>query len=185
VKRRLAGKRAIVTGGAQGIGRASVEAFVIEGAQVVALDINASALAELRAQCGCETQVIDLTNASAITEFAVDAGDIDILFLCAGKVATGTILEYEERDWASSFDLNVTAMYRIIRALLPRMIQRQRGSIITMSSVASSVRGVPDRFAYATTKAAVIGLTKAIAADHVTQGIRCVNGCTNARDGRL
>lgn len=170
---RLAGKRAIVTGGGQGIGRASVERFVAEGAQVIALDINPDALAHVQASCGCVTQRIDLTDASAIAAFASSAGDVDIMFLCAGYVATGSILDCDEGEWQLSFDLNVTAMMRMVRALLPAMLKRGNGSIITMSSVASSVRGVPDRFAYATTKAAVIGLTKAIAADFVAQGIRC------------
>lgn len=170
---RLAGKRAIVTGGGQGIGRATVERFVAEGAHVIALDINANALADLHACCGCETHMIDLRDKAAIAAFAHEVRDIDIMFLCAGYVATGTILECGDDDWTLSFNLNVTAMYHMIRAVLPGMVDRRRGSIITMSSVASSVRGVPDRFAYATTKAAVIGLTKAIAADFVTQGIRC------------
>lgn len=170
---RLIGKRAIVTAGAQGIGRASVERFVAEGARVLAVDINATALAGLRESSGCETRVLDLTDAAAIDELAGDAGEVDVLFLCAGYVATGTILECRDAEWAFSLDLNVTSMFRLIRALLPRMIERQRGSIITMSSVASSVRGVVNRFAYSTSKAAVIGLTKAVAADFVTQGIRC------------
>ncbi len=170
---RLSGKRAIVTGAAQGIGRASVERFVAEGAQVVALDIDAAGLSALQARTGCETRTVDLRDEQAIAAFASHAGDVDVLFLCAGYVATGTILDCEERDWSMSFDINVTAMYRMIRALLPRMIGQGGGSIITMSSVAGSVRGVPGRFAYAATKAAVVGLTKAIAADFATQGIRC------------
>ena len=174
---RLAGKRAIVTGGGQGIGRASVERFMAEGAQVTALDINATALAQLSASCDCATKLIDLTDRNAIAGFASSAGAVDILFLCAGHVATGTILDCEEDDWRLSFELNVSAMYRMIRAMLPAMLERRCGSIITMSSVASSVHGVPDRFAYATTKAAVIGLTKAIAADFVAQGIRCNTIC--------
>ena len=170
---RLAGKRAIVTGAGQGIGRASVERFVAEGAHVTALDINPSTLADLQASCGCAMQAIDLTDAAALAQFASSAGDVDILFLCAGYVATGSILDCDDDEWRRSFDLNVTAMMRMIRAILPAMLERRNGSIITMSSVASSVRGVPDRFAYATTKAAVVGLTKAIAADFVGQGIRC------------
>ncbi len=170
---RLAGKRAIVTGGGQGIGRATVERFVAEGAHVIALDINANALADLHASCSCETHEIDLTDKADIAAFAGEVGDIDILFLCAGYVATGTILDCNDDEWNLSFSLNVSAMYHMTRAILPGMVDRRRGSIITMSSVASSVRGVPDRFAYATTKAAVIGLTKAIAADFVTHGIRC------------
>ncbi len=170
---RLAGKRAIVTGAGQGIGRASVERFVAEGALVTALDIYPATLADLQASCGCAAEAIDLTDAAAMAACASSTGDIDIMLLCAGYVATGTILHCDDDDWRRSFDLNVTAMMRMIRAILPAMLERQQGSIITMSSVASSVRGVPDRFAYATTKAAVIGLTKAIAADFVGQGIRC------------
>ena len=165
----LTGKRAVVTGGAHGIGRASVEAFVAAGAQVVALDIDAAALATLP----CCTHAIDLTDAAAVAAFASRTGEVDILFLCAGVVETGTILDCDETAWARSFDLNVTAMYRMARALLPGMVVRRAGSIITMSSVASSVRGVPQRFAYASTKAAVIGLTKAITADFAADGIRC------------
>ena len=165
----LTGKRAVVTGGAHGIGRASVEAFVAAGAQVVALDIDAAALATLP----CRTHAIDLTDAAAAAAFASRTGEVDILFLCAGVVETGTILDCDETAWARSFDLNVTAMYRMARALLPGMVVRRAGSIITMSSVASSVRGVPQRFAYASTKAAVIGLTKAITADFAADGIRC------------
>lgn len=165
----LAGKRAVVTGGAHGIGRASVEAFVAAGAEVVALDIDAAALATL----SCRTHAIDLTDAAAIAAFVSGMGDVDVLFLCAGIVETGTILDCDEAAWTRSFDLNVTAMYRLIRALLPGMVARRAGSIITMSSVASSLRGVPQRFAYASTKAAVIGLTKAVAADFAADNIRC------------
>ena len=170
---RLKAKTAIVTGGGQGIGRAIVERFVAEGARVLALDINAATLAEVGAKTACATHVIDLTDRAQIDTFCRGAGDIDILCLCAGQVAYGTVLDCDERQWSRSFELNVTAMYRMIRALLPGMIARRTGSIITMSSVASSVRGVRDRFAYASTKAAVIGLTKALAADHVGDGIRC------------
>lgn len=177
---RLAGKHAIVTGAGQGIGRATVARFVAEGATVTALDVNAAALAELRQQCGCATYVIDLTDKVAIANFAATVSKIDAMFLCAGYVATGTILDCDEEDWDQSFDLNVSAMYHMTRAILPRMLDRRQGSIITMSSVASSVRGVPDRFVYATTKAAVIGFTKAIAADFVTQGIRCNAICAGS-----
>ena len=178
----LAGRHAVVTGGAHGIGRASVERFVEAGAQVTALDIDAVALAELQQGCGCATQVIDLTDAAAIAAFTASAGDVDILFLCAGIVTTGTILDCGEDDWARSFDLNVTAMYRMIGGLLPGMIARRRGSIVTMSSVAGGVRGVPDRFAYAVSKAAVVGLTKAVAADFAGDGIRCNAICPGTID---
>lgn len=170
---RLAGKHAIVTGGGQGIGRATVERFVAEGAHVTALDINVAALADLHNSCGCATHAIDLTDKAAIAGFATVVGEVDVMFLCAGYVATGTILDCDDDDWTLSFDLNVSAMYHMIRAILPAMLTRRGGSIITMSSVASSVRGISDRFVYGTTKAAVIGLTKAIAADFVGQGLRC------------
>ena len=169
----LGGKTAIITGAGQGIGRATASLFADEGARVLAVDINQAALADLEAEHGCQPIVLDLTDGAAIAAFAGQAGAVDAMVLCAGHVAYGTIEECSDSDWAFSFDLNVTAMFRMIRALIPGMIARQAGSIITMSSVASSVRGVPNRFAYAATKAAIIGMTKALAADHVAQGIRC------------
>lgn len=187
---RLAGKRAIVTGGGQGIGRASVELFSAEDAKVLALDVASDALLDVKSACGCETQILDVTDASAITAFAQDTTDIDILFLCAGYVKAGTILETDPDEWAHTFAVNVTAMFLMIRAILPKMLLQGHGSIITMSSVASSVRGVPDRCAYASSKAAVIGLTKAVAADYASLGIRCNAICpgtieTAALDNRL
>lgn len=170
---KLNGKTAIVTGAGQGIGRATAILFAREGARVLAVDVNDAALAELQAEHGCEAVVLDLTDRTAIAEFALQTTAADILFLCAGYVAYGTIETCSDDDWDFSFDLNVTAMFRMVRAFIPGMIARKRGSIITMSSVASSVRGVPNRFAYASTKAAIIGMTKALAADHGWQGIRC------------
>lgn len=167
---RLAGKTALVTAAGQGIGRATVEAFVREGAHVIATDVRAEALAELS---GVEARALDVTNLQAVRAIAADHPDLDILYNCAGYVHPGTILDCEEEDWAFSNSLNVTAQYRMIRAVLPNMIARGGGSIINMSSVCSSIKAVPNRFAYGATKAAVIGLTKSVAIDFVTKGIRC------------
>ncbi|MCA8888722.1 MAG: SDR family oxidoreductase [Parvularculaceae bacterium] len=165
----LTGKRALITAAGQGIGRASAEAFRDAGADVLATDINEESLASLS---GCSPLPMDVTDGAAVAKLA-EVEAFDIVFNCAGFVHSGTILDCSEDDWAFSFDLNVSAMYRIIRTLLPGMISRGGGSIINMSSVASSIIGVPNRFAYGASKAAVIGLTKAVAADFVSQGIRC------------
>lgn len=165
----LSGKRALVTAAGQGIGRASAEAFRDAGAEVVATDINEELLTGL---VGCITQRLDVTDRAAVARLAEGDG-FDILFNCAGFVHSGTILDCDEKDWAFSFELNVTAMYRLIRTLLPGMIAKGGGSIINMSSVASSILGVPGRFVYGASKAAVIGLTKSVAADFVSNGIRC------------
>lgn len=167
---RLQDKIAVVTAAGQGIGRASAELFAREGAHVIAADINAKALETLEK---CEAHVIDLMDSVAIAEFGKGVGGVDVLFNCAGFVHAGTILSTEEKDYDFSFDLNVKSAYRMIRALLPGMIARGGGSIINMSSVASSVIAVPNRFVYGASKAAVIGLTKSIAVDFVKQGIRC------------
>ncbi|NWD26271.1 SDR family oxidoreductase [Pseudomonas yamanorum] len=166
----LTGKRVLITAAAQGIGRASVEAYLAAGAEVIAADINQQALADLP---GAQTVVLDVTDASAIQRLAAEIGPLDVLFNCAGVVHAGNILECPESDWTFALDLNVTAMYRMIRAFLPGMLAAGGGSIINMSSVASSLKGVPNRFAYCASKAAVIGLTKSVAADFVTQRIRC------------
>jgi 2-keto-3-deoxy-L-fuconate dehydrogenase len=170
---RLHGSTALVTAAAQGIGRATALAFASEGAHVVATDINMTGLAALAETPGIEVARLDATDGAAVTDFAQAHPDIDVLFNCAGFVHHGTILDCSEQDWAFSFDLNVRSMYFTIRACLPAMLARGSGSIINMSSVASSVSGVPNRFVYGTTKAAVIGLTKSVAADFVAQGIRC------------
>jgi len=167
---RLAGKIAIVTAAGQGIGRASAELFAREGARTIALDINADTLATLE---GCETRVLDLLDGDAIKALAAEIGDIDILFNCAGFVYAGTLLTTEEEDYDFSFDLNVKSAYRMIRAFLPGMIARGGGSIVNMSSVASSIIGVANRFVYGASKAAVLGLTKSVAQDYVAEGIRC------------
>lgn len=166
----LTGKRVLITAAAQGIGRASVEAYLAAGAEVIAADINQQALAGLP---GAQTVLLDVTDASAIQRLAAEIGPLDVLFNCAGVVHAGNILECPESDWTFALDLNVTAMYRMIRAFLPGMLAAGGGSIINMSSVASSLKGVPNRFAYCASKAAVIGLTKSVAADFVTQRIRC------------
>jgi 2-keto-3-deoxy-L-fuconate dehydrogenase len=173
---RLAGKTALVTGAAQGIGRASAELFAAEGATVWAVDRNAAVVT------GCTSLVADVTDAAAIEALFAQAGPLDVLFNCAGMVTAGTILECSEEDWRRSFDLNVTAMFHTIRAALPGMIARGGGSIVNMASVAGSVTGVPNRFAYGASKAAVVGITKAVAVDHVGQGIRCNAICPGTVD---
>jgi 2-keto-3-deoxy-L-fuconate dehydrogenase len=170
---RLQGCRAVVTAAGQGIGRATALAFAREGARVLATDINAAALATLEAVAGIDTTLLDVTDASAVAACAEAHPDVDVLFNCAGYVHHGSILACGPDDWSFSFDLNVRSMYLTIRAWLPGMRARRRGSIINMSSVASSISGVPNRFVYGTTKAAVIGLTRSVAADFVAEGIRC------------
>jgi 2-keto-3-deoxy-L-fuconate dehydrogenase len=167
---RLQGKRAFITAAGQGIGRATAELFIREGAEVIATDINASALETLK---GCQTMVLDVLSPEAVSKAAADTGTIDILFNCAGYVHQGSILDCDEKAWQFSFDLNVTAMYRMIRAFLPAMLAGGGGSIVNMASIASSLKGAPNRAAYGASKAAVLGLTKSVAADYVTQGIRC------------
>ena len=167
---RLIGKTALVTAAAQGIGRATSELFIKEGATVIATDINAAVLADF---AGATTRVLDVTNADSVKAIATEFPHIDVLYNCAGTVHAGTILECDEDAWQFSVNLNLTAMYRMIRAFLPSMLERGGGSIINMSSIASSVKGIPNRFAYGATKAGVIGLTKSVAADFVTKGIRC------------
>ncbi len=168
----LVGKTALVTAAGQGIGRASALAYKRAGARVIATDINAGALETLAAD-GIETRLLDVLSDQAVKDAAAAIGPVDILFNCAGVVHGGTVLETSDEDLAFAWDLNVRAMVRTARAFLPGMLSRGGGAIVNMASVASSVKGVPNRFAYSVTKAAVIGLTKSIAADYVAQGIRC------------
>ena len=167
---RIVGKMAVVTAAGSGIGRATAEMFVREGAKVIATDVNESAVSAIPGVTACK---LDVTDRAAIQRFAVEIGAIDVLFNCAGFVHSGTILQCTEQDWDFAFNLNVRSMYHLIRAFLPSMLTRGNGSIINMSSVASSVKGVPNRFVYSVTKAAVIGLTKSVATDFVGRGIRC------------
>jgi 2-keto-3-deoxy-L-fuconate dehydrogenase len=167
---RLSNKTALITAAGQGIGRATAEAFIREGARVIATDINQEQLATLT---GCTTRRLDATDTAAIAALAKDIGKVDVLFNCAGFVHHGTILDCDEQAWDFSFELNVRSMYRMMRAFLPGMLEQRGGSIINMASVASSIKGAPNRFVYGATKAAVIGMTKAVAADFVAKGVRC------------
>lgn len=170
---RLQGKRCLVTAAGQGIGRASALMMAREGARVIATDINQTALDALKEENGAiETRLLNVRDKAAVTAAAADIGAVDTLFNCAGFVANGTILDCDEESWAFSLDLNMTAMYRMCRAFLPAMLEQGGGAIINMASVASSVIAAPNRFVYGATKAGVIGLTKAIAADFITRGIR-------------
>ena len=167
---RLSGKTALVTAAGQGIGRATAEAFVREGARVIATDRDAALLASLE---GAAAHRLDVLDAAAIAALAREVGPVDVLFNGAGIVHAGSVLDCTEEDWALAFDLNVRSMYRTIKAFLPGMLARGGGSIVNVASAAGSTKGVPNRFVYGTTKAAVVGLTKSVAADFITRGIRC------------
>lgn len=169
---RLQGKVCLVTAAGQGIGKATALAMFREGGHVVATDINRDALSELEGQ-GIETALLDVRDPAAIAALRDKIGGTDVLFNCAGYVDHGTILDCDDKRWAFSVDLNVTAMYRMMRTFLPGMLAKGSGSIINMASAASSIMAAPNRFVYGATKAAVIGMTKAVAADFATQGIRC------------
>ena len=166
---RLEGKTALVTAAAQGIGRAIAELYAGEGARVIATDIGEAKLVGLE---GCERRRLDVTDRAAISALAMEVGAVDVLANVAGFVHSGTILDCDEASWHGAWDINVSSMYRLIRALLPAMLSAGGGSIVNVASIAG-VKGVPNRFAYGTTKAAVIGLTKSIAADFVGHGVRC------------
>lgn len=171
---RLQDKMAVITAAGQGIGRATALQFVKEGAHVFATDINEEALFTLKQLIPqISTQVLDVTDPTAIEAFSQTIPTIDILFNCVGFVHQGNIFECSSKDWDFSFNVNVKSMYWMIKSFLPQMLKKNKGSIINMSSVASSIKGVPNRFIYGTTKAAIIGLTKSIATDFVTKGIRC------------
>ncbi|MBB3966551.1 SDR family oxidoreductase [Rhizobium metallidurans] len=175
----LEGKKVVVTAAGQGIGRASAERFISLGAHVYATDINQASLSTL---AGATTTVLDVLDANAVRAFASEIGPIDVLFNCAGFVHAGSILDCEEKDWDFSFNLNAKAMYTTCRTFLPGMLDKGKGSIVNMASVASSVKGVPNRFAYSASKAAVIGLTKSIACDFVARGIRANAICPGTVD---
>jgi 2-keto-3-deoxy-L-fuconate dehydrogenase len=170
----LENKAVLITAAAQGIGRASAIRFSEAGAKVYATDVNEAALRVLATDYpSIQTAILDVRSSTAINSLVMSIGIVDVLFNCAGYVHQGTILECAEENWNFSFDLNVASAYRTCRAVLPGMLERKGGSIINMASVVSSIKGAPNRFAYGATKAAIVGLTKAIAADFVTKGIRC------------
>jgi len=175
---RLEGKIALITAAGAGIGRATAEAFAREGCRVIATDLDSSKLEGIDG----ERLPLDVRSTAAVDALAARIGPIDILFNCAGYVHHGTVLDCSEQDWDFSFDVNVKSMHRTIRAFLPGMLERGKGSIVNVSSGASSVRGIPNRYVYGASKAAVIGLTKAVAADFIRQGVRCNAICPGTVD---
>lgn len=170
---RLAGKTAFITAAGQGIGRATAQAFVAQGARVIATDIDVTALDSLRAETGCTAYRLDVTDGEAIRRLTAEVGDVQVLFNGAGFVHAGSILDSTEAEWDFAFNLNVRSQYRLAKAFLPGMLVQGGGSIINVASIVGALKGAPNRFIYMATKAAVIGLTKSIATDYVTRGVRC------------
>jgi 2-keto-3-deoxy-L-fuconate dehydrogenase len=179
---RLLNKRILISGAGQGIGRASAELFAAEGAHVIATDCNAEPLHELQNRTGIEIASLDVTDEQAITTLVEEIPPVDVLFNCAGYVHQGNILDCPKDEWERSFDINVRAIFQMVRGFLPGMLESGGGSIINMASVVSSIKGVPERCAYGVSKAAVIGLTKSIAADYVKKGVRCNALCPGTVD---